>query len=143
MLSLAGKVVLVADDDLLLAIDLEQRLTDAGALVVGVRTVADAMRFAEEPRVSVAVIDGKLVGGDCTPICERLKAHGIPIVFFSEDADVQPNCSPSAVIPKSADPGTVIDAVARLLRSPKLPACSRGAGGSDLGQVMSRLEPEG
>ena len=110
--------MLVADDDLLLALDLEQRFTAAGALVVGVRTVADAMRFAGEARVSVAVVDCRLVGGDCRLICERLKAHGTPIVFFSEEADVQRNCSPREVIPKSADPGTVIDVVARLLRSP-------------------------
>jgi DNA-binding response OmpR family regulator len=117
MVRLDGRVVLVADDDLLLALDLEQRFTAAGALVVGVRTVADAVRFAEETRVSVAVVDCRLVGGDCRPICERLKARGTPIVFFSEEADVQRNCTPSEIIPKSADPGTVVDTVAQLLRS--------------------------
>ena len=118
MVSLAGKVVLVAGDDLLLAIDLEQRFTAAGALVVGVRTVADAVRFVEEIRVSVAVLDCRLVGGDCRPICERLKAHGTPFVFFSEEADVQRNCcSPRKIIPKSGGPGAVVDAVVQLLRS--------------------------
>jgi len=117
MASLAGKVVLVADDDVMLALDLEQRFTAAGALVVGVRTVAAAMRFAAEARVSVAVVDCRLVGGDCRPICERLKARGTPVVFFSEEADVQQTCcSPRAIIPKSAGPGTVVDTVAQLLQ---------------------------
>jgi len=37
MADLSGKVVLLADDDLGLAIELEERLTAAGAPVVGVR----------------------------------------------------------------------------------------------------------
>jgi len=34
-----------------------------------------------------------------------LAAHGIPVVFFCEEADVQRACTPSEIIPKSADPG--------------------------------------
>ena len=118
MADLSGKVVLLADDDLGLAIELEERLTAAGALVVGVRTVADALRFAEEDRVSVAVVDCRLVGGDCRPVCARLAAHGIPVVFFCEEADVQQACTPCEIIPKSADPGAVVVTVARMLRAP-------------------------
>ena len=118
MADLTGSVVLVADDDLGLAIELEERLTVADALVVGVRTVADALRFAEEDRVSVAVVDCRLVGGDCLPVCERLTANGTPVVFFCEEADVQRACTPREIIPKRAGPGVVVDTVARLLRSP-------------------------
>ena len=116
-MSLAEKVVLVVEKDLLLAIDLEQRFTAAGAMVVGVRSVEDAVRVAGEARLSAAVIDCRPVGGDCRPICERLNARNIPIVFYSKLADVQQVCGPRKVVLKGARPEVVVDTVARLMAS--------------------------
>ena len=138
MADLSGKVVLVADDDPALAIDLAQRFTAAGALVVGVRTVADGLRFAEEDHLSVAVVDCRLVGGDCGPICERLAAHGIPVVFFCEEADVQRACTPREIISKSADPAAVIDTAARLLCSSEASGRPPHVAGGPVVPAMSR-----
>jgi DNA-binding response OmpR family regulator len=94
---------------------LEQRFTAAGALVVGVRSVDDAVRVVAEASISAAVIDCRPVGGDCRPICKRLNALNIPIVFYSELADARYECGPREVIPKDAPPEVVVDTVTQLL----------------------------
>jgi DNA-binding response OmpR family regulator len=49
-------MVLVVEDEPLIAIDIVLGLTEAGALVVSARTLADALNKAQQPELSAAVL---------------------------------------------------------------------------------------
>jgi CheY-like chemotaxis protein len=79
---LNGKRILVVEDEALLAMDLEQMLTDLGCEVVINRGgVKGALRRVQEARFDAAVLDLNLGGERADPIADALAAHRIPFVF--------------------------------------------------------------
>jgi two-component sensor histidine kinase/CheY-like chemotaxis protein len=76
--------VLVAEDEALLALELETGLRELGCEVVGpARSLAEAQRLAEtEPRLAAAVLDVNLGGGELVfPVADALAARGIPYLL--------------------------------------------------------------
>jgi ActR/RegA family two-component response regulator len=61
--SLHGRLVLVVEDEALIALDIAQGFKAAGADVVISRTLEDAMKKAELPNLTAAVIDHALHNG--------------------------------------------------------------------------------
>ena len=51
---LAGRLILVVEDEPLTAVDLIKHCEDAGAMVSSSATVADALRLAERPGLAAA-----------------------------------------------------------------------------------------
>jgi len=80
---LAGRRVLVVEDDYLIATALCQELEDAGAEVVGpAPDVAAALELlAVEGAINGAVLDVNLGGEMAWPVAEALLAHGVPFAF--------------------------------------------------------------
>lgn len=79
--------VLVVEDELLVAMDLEMTLQERGYAVVGpAATVAEALRLVHDG-VDVAVLDINLEGEDTLSIAEALQAQGAPFVFVTGYAD--------------------------------------------------------
>jgi DNA-binding response OmpR family regulator len=81
-----GRLVLVVEDEALLALDLEARLGRHGWRVLGpAATVAQALRLLEGggPLPDVALLDANLRGEMATPVAERLRALGVPFVVAS------------------------------------------------------------
>ena len=89
---LAGKRCLVLDDDLLIALDIEQILQGAGASeVTCVATLADALAAVrDEPPFAVAVIDIDLGAEDSMMIAAALHERGVPFVFLTGLNDDDP-----------------------------------------------------
>ncbi len=82
MPSLAGRRVLVVEDETLVALMVEDMLTDLGCVVfASVTTVADGRRHAEAGGFDCAVLDVNLVGERVFPVAEALRTNGIPFVF--------------------------------------------------------------
>lgn len=78
---LAGRRVLVVEDDALISMLLEEMLVDMGADVAGVAaTLPEALRLAETP-ADAAIVDVNLSGVSSYPAAERLQARGVPLVF--------------------------------------------------------------
>ena len=81
-----GRLVLVVEDEALIAMDLEARLERRGWRVLGpAATVARALRLLDgggEMPV-VALLDANLRGETVTPVAERLRALGVPFVVAS------------------------------------------------------------
>ncbi len=75
--------ILVVEDEYLLAVELQEELHDAGAIVLGpVGSVADALVLLDAwTRVDGAILDVNLGGETAFPIAERLLERGIPFVF--------------------------------------------------------------
>jgi CheY-like chemotaxis protein len=91
--ALAGRRVLIAEDEFLIVDDLAHALEGCGAEVVGpVATVGEALELvASEPCLDGAVLDINLVGEMAFPVADALRARGVPFVFATGyDAHVVP-----------------------------------------------------
>ncbi|MBB4153873.1 CheY-like chemotaxis protein [Sphingomonas jinjuensis] len=81
---LAGKTILVAEDDYFQAADLKRALIEAGATVVGpVADVDGAMALVAAGRLDAAVLDVNLSSTLSYPLADRLAADAIPYVFLT------------------------------------------------------------
>jgi len=78
---LNGRVVLVVEDEPLVALDIADLLADSGACVASARGVKDALQLIETCELTAAVLDINLAGEDCSPVCQRLSERGIPFLF--------------------------------------------------------------
>jgi DNA-binding response OmpR family regulator len=82
-----GLKLLIVEDALLLALELEAGLSEAGAEVVGsAADVGEAMRMVDLP-IDAAVLDANLNGASVLPVAEALEARGIPFVFATGYGD--------------------------------------------------------
>jgi DNA-binding response OmpR family regulator len=79
----AGRV-LVAEDEFVIALEVEDVLRRAGYEVVGpAATPEDAARLATEEPLDAAVLDVELRGGRVFPAAEALARRGVPFVFLT------------------------------------------------------------
>ncbi len=79
-----GRLVLVVEDEFLIAMDLELLLQEHGWRVLGpAATVAEALRLLQGETPDVALLDINLQGELVTPVAEELRARGVPFVLAS------------------------------------------------------------
>ena len=76
--------VLVVEDEMLLAMVMEDILVDFGCEVVGpVARVADGVRIASSVRLDGAILDINVAGASVFPVARELDLRNIPFVFVS------------------------------------------------------------
>ena len=79
-----GWHILVAEDEPLVALDLELGLGDAGATVLGpFKRCEDAMRDAGAASLHAAVLDVNLIDGNCEALAVRLRELAVPFVLHT------------------------------------------------------------
>ena len=79
---LAAKRVLIVEDDVLIAMHLEDLLTALGHEVVGqARRIDTAMALARESDIDFAVLDINVAGVKSFPVADILRERGIPLAF--------------------------------------------------------------
>jgi len=82
-----GLRILIVEDALLLALELEAGLSEAGACVAGsAADVEEGLRMAALP-LDAAVLDANLNGEPVLPVAQALAARGIPFVFATGYGD--------------------------------------------------------
>ena len=81
--SLAGKRILVVEDQYLIASDLRRALEGAAAIVVGPAGTAERGLALVEEALDAAVLDVNLRGGTSLEIAERLAQRTIPYMFLT------------------------------------------------------------
>ena len=82
--ALRGARVMVVEDELLVAMLIEETLIDYGCVVTGpFSTVGSALAAAQEVAVDAAVLDVNLRGERVYPVAEMLAARGIPFLLLS------------------------------------------------------------
>ena len=116
-LALAGRAILVVEDEPVIALQLEAQLYAAGATVYSASRLREALHMAEHPALSAAILDFRLGEDSSAAVCRRLQELGIPFVFYtgySED-DAFRRWPDVPVVSKPVDDGVLIDAVAGLL----------------------------
>lgn len=115
--SLKGARVLIVEDAVLLALELETGLSDAGAAVVGpAYELEEALALLDQP-IDAAVLDANLNGHSVTPVAEVLSKRGVPFVFATGYGETggAPGGFDAPVIRKPYDVTQVAAAVAELL----------------------------
>lgn len=93
---LAGKRVLVVEDEFILAVALEDILIDEGCVVVGpFARVSDALAAATNEQVDLAVLDVNVAGEKVFPVAEVLDDREVPFILLTGYGDkVVPNDRP-------------------------------------------------
>jgi AmiR/NasT family two-component response regulator len=80
--SFDGLRVIIAEDELVLSLDLEDMITQMGCVIVGNATrVSRALELASDTACDVAVLDVNLNGESIDEAADILIARGVPVVF--------------------------------------------------------------
>ncbi|WP_035701161.1 response regulator [Bradyrhizobium genomosp. I (2014)] len=83
-MELAGKRVLVVEDEGLVAMSVEDMLSDLGCSVAAqAGTLREALEKAQAGGFEVALLDVSLNGKQVFPVAEWLSKHGVPFAFAS------------------------------------------------------------
>ena len=83
VVSLAGKKVLLVEDEMVLAMMAEDTLQELGCSVVSASRVAGALALAQNQSFDVALLDVNVAGEEVYPVAAALMVRGVPFVFAS------------------------------------------------------------
>jgi CheY-like chemotaxis protein len=113
--------VLLVEDELLVAMEMEEALRDLGCEVLGpAATVEEALRLAqsEAGRIDAAVLDINLAGRPSFPVADLLAGRGVPVVFATGYGDLPDGRSTGAtnlLLRKPLGRGELEGALSRML----------------------------
>ena len=114
---LTGRLILIAEDEPLIALDITLAFEDEGPWVMRARTLQEALLGVENPDLSVAILDHALSDGDCSKVCERMKERNIPFITYSGHDDLGTSCREGVHVKKPANMSVLVATVKGLLAS--------------------------
>ena len=113
--------VLVAEDEAVVALDLQMMIEDWGARVLGpCATTRAAMRKIAQDLPDAAVLDVMLADGEVYELADRLRDAGVALVFHSGHADpaeLLARYPEASVCPKPAYPSEIEAKLESVLRA--------------------------
>ena len=112
--SIEGMKVIIVEDAILLAMELEAGLQEAGVEVIGSAALVDeAMALVDEP-MDAAVLDCNLNGESVIPVAEALAARGVPFLFATGYGETRgaPEGFDAPIIRKPYDVAQITSALA-------------------------------
>ena len=110
---LTGRLVLIAEDEPLIALDMTLAFEDAGAWVTRARSLNEALLGVEDRALSVAILDHALSDGDSLKVYARLKERNIPFVTYSGYDDL--GCVGGVHVKKPASMSVLVTTVRNLI----------------------------
>jgi CheY-like chemotaxis protein len=81
--TLAGLCILVVEDEMMVAIMLEEMLTKLGCKVVKAARVSKAVQLVITAAIDGAILDVNVAGEAVYPVAHKLQERGIPFIFSS------------------------------------------------------------
>jgi DNA-binding response OmpR family regulator len=114
--ALAGRTILVVEDEPLIALAIVEDFKAAGASVHTAYNLCDGLRLADHPDLSAAVLDFGLTDGEGSALCERLSERQVPFVLHTGYTQVHEACRSVIVVPKPAPAGQLVSVVESLLQ---------------------------
>ena len=110
--------ILVAEDELVVALDLTERLAEAGHSIIGPFTRrAEVMEWIAHDLPDAAVVDFQLLDGSSEEAVRELHGHGVPIIAFTDAGESVPEDLTDVVaVPKPATVEHVMTALERVTR---------------------------
>ena len=114
-ITLAGRRVLIVEDEYFIAEDLVRTFEAEGAQVIGsVASVADALDLLGETKhLDGAVLDVNLAGEMAYPVADALIARGVPFVFATgyDASTIPPRYGAAKWCGKPVDPAKIARAL--------------------------------
>ena len=87
---LKGKRILVVEDEALIAVMVEDMLTEMGSVVVGpAATIEQALSLARAQEIDGAVLDVNVRGERIDPVADALAERGVPMLFATGYGEVR------------------------------------------------------
>ena len=117
---LSGHLILIVEDEPLIAMEIERALEDAGAKVVKTNTLKHALELVEQDGLSAAILDHALGEEDASRLCQRLKQRGIPFVMYSGYETLEGACHNAPHVSKPIHPSVLVTTMVGLLRGPHI-----------------------
>jgi len=121
-LPLAGQRILIAEDEFLISVALQDTLREAGAEILTASNVRVALEEIAAKKLSGALLDVRLGRQTTACVADSLMALGIPFLFYSgqglpdEMRDKHPDAE---VLLKPVTPRAVIEAVRVMVKGVK------------------------
>jgi CheY-like chemotaxis protein len=85
---LAGRRILVVEDEMMILMSIEDTLTGAGCeTVAAAATVDEALALIEGHKFDAAMLDVNLHGSQSYPVADALVAQGVPFFFATGYGD--------------------------------------------------------
>jgi DNA-binding response OmpR family regulator len=115
--SLEGRLILIVEDEPLIALDVAKAITTAGAKVVSAGYLESGLCSTDHPALAAAVVDLRLADGSGTKICEQLRKRRVPFIVHT----AYPRLFASAewpdvpILTKPARPEEIVAALRRLI----------------------------
>jgi DNA-binding response OmpR family regulator len=104
--------VLVAEDELIIGVDLCDTVEEAGFEVDGpYGTARSAIESLERRKPDLAILDVRLDDGVVYPLADRLLAENVPVIFHSGEvspAEVSDRYPDAHTLAKPCPPGEII-----------------------------------
>lgn len=117
--ALRGRRVLVVEDEVLVAMDLESELERQGCIVLGpAPTVARALAVIDQEQPHIALLDLNLAGKSTGPVALALATHGIPFVVvsgYSSRLTTEPALQVAPRVDKPVNYRKLVEALAQAL----------------------------
>jgi len=118
---LSGERVLIAEDEYIIALELQSIVEQLGAVAVGpAASVDEALSLAAEANISCAILDARLLRRSVEPVARCLAARGIPFLFYTGQSNRDPAfaaCPDAPVLAKPAPPRVIAKKIQELLSS--------------------------
>jgi DNA-binding response OmpR family regulator len=112
---LTGRLILIVEDEPLIALSMTLAFEDEGARVTRALTLKEALAGVEDLALSVAILDHLLSDGDSSRVCERIKERNIPFVTYSGYDHPRGPCLGGVHIRKPASMSLLVTTVKALL----------------------------
>lgn len=121
MQTLAGKQILVVEDQCLIAADLADELERSGAIVIGPAATVDqaAGCLDEHPELAAAVLDIRLHDTLVFELADRLRARAVPFMFATgyDRASVPERFAADPLVRKPVASEEVLGVLGKLVRA--------------------------
>lgn len=116
---MAQPVILVAEDEAIVAHDLCDTVEEAGFIVEGpFDDPSTAMLAFQKQKPDLAILDINLHGGTAYSLAEKMMAEDVPVIFHSGQVaseEVQAMFPKAATLSKPCPPAVILDTVQQAL----------------------------
>ena len=114
---LRGCRVLIVEDEMLVAMELETVVAEQGCAVIGpAPTVERALALLDRERPDAAILDVNLAGVTAAPVAAALTAAGVPFVLATGYVqELQPEMQAAPRVAKPVDHDQLLQTLARVI----------------------------
>jgi DNA-binding response OmpR family regulator len=113
--TLAGRAILIVEDEPLIVMDITTALEKTGAALTTTNTLKHALLLVEHDGLAAAILDHALGDGDSCALCARLTERGVPFMIYSGMDHIKVLCKSAPYLAKPPSPTELVAAVEGLI----------------------------